>query len=587
MPNIKINKPRPAFFCHSLQAGLLGCFAVCILHISLFSQTSSATASLPSKSDVLAAIAIVEDKLPDPSASKAAELVAHYASSSTDVNITLSSAATPWMSENGGLEDPAQLETARMCLIAAYWAGDVKSQLAQKSKKKNDDPRAGWLTVIRVHERFPSQNLGTFRSVQRLAQLEKMGLLAEYADILKQEEAAGKSVPSGYPKIPAKERLTRDYLNPAHAFVTQGKYKEACAIYNAWLAQNPDDADVHFDYAHALGLEANAANNSKDAKAALKAARPHVLKAAVFGCDNPLLGSVLAGTDPNAKPGISAFSDNKKANEAIQRAEKAFAQRRFDDAINEYKQALKYDPKSYTATLFVGDCYFAQGKYADAIPWFEKAIALDPDRETAHRYMADALLKQGKPKEAIVKHIDALIAEPANKLPRTVMQSVAKAINPLYKPSPINKLPMGSVAFDPKTKAITLGLDPATQGVYVTGYLLARGAWISEHGASYFSKGTQPHHCAAEEMEGLSLFSKIVFEKNEQKDPDASDWLAAAETIRRLEEAGLLEAFVYIDRMDADIAKDYPAYREKNRDKLVRYIREFWLGEETETAKGN
>jgi hypothetical protein len=35
---------------------------------------------------------------------------------------------------------------------------------------------------------------------------------------------------------------------------------------------------------------------------------------------------------------------------------------------------------------------------------------------------------------------------------------------------------------------------------------------------------------------------------------------------------GILEAYVLISRADAGIARDYPAYRDGERDKISRYI---------------
>lgn len=534
--------------------------------------------NLPDKVAVLAAIDVIEAELPDPVSTRdATALVARFAAQSSDVIVTLSGFSAPWALEDGGLDTPERIQLARAPLYDAYIAGCVKFQLEQR--KVDDNPYAGWLLAIRVHERFPARNLGVFQSIRRLARLEEMGFLAEYADIVKQGFAA-ETITSKKTPVPAKERLSRDHLAPARELLRAGKFREVYALYDAWLAQNPHDADVLFDRAYALILESGAAKKNRDAKAARKAARPYALKAAVFGSDNPLLEELLIVTDPKSRdPGASAHPGGKKAGESMARGAKAFAQRRYDDAREEYTRALQLDPGSYTATLYIGDCYYAQGDHARAIPWFEKAIALDPNRETAHRYMADALRKSGRPAEAVAKHIDALIAEPANKLPRSVMQSVAQSINPLFQPSPINKIPMGGVSFDPKKKEMLLGLDPETQSAYVTVYLLARGAWLGEHAAGHFPQGAKPRHCAAEEMAGLSLFSKVVLEQNENKDADASEWLAAAETIRRLEAAGLLEAFVYIDRMTDGIAQDYPAYRKKHRDLLARYIREFWLGE--------
>ena len=48
---------------------------------------------------------------------------------------------------------------------------------------------------------------------------------------------------------------------------------------------------------------------------------------------------------------------------------------------------------------------------------------------------------------------------------------------------------------------------------------------------------------------------------------------ASLETLVKLNDAGLLEAFILFARPDAGIARDYPAYRATNRDKLRRY----WL----------
>jgi len=45
------------------------------------------------------------------------------------------------------------------------------------------------------------------------------------------------------------------------------------------------------------------------------------------------------------------------------------------------------------------------------------------------------------------------------------------------------------------------------------------------------------------------------------------------DSLVKLNDVGLLEAFILFARSDAGIARDYPAYRTTNRDKLRRY----WL----------
>ena len=45
--------------------------------------------------------------------------------------------------------------------------------------------------------------------------------------------------------------------------------------------------------------------------------------------------------------------------------------------------------------------------------------------------------------------------------------------------------------------------------------------------------------------------------------------------LKKLNDEGLLEAYVLFVRADAGIKQDYPTYRQNNRDKLKRYLTEY------------
>jgi hypothetical protein len=45
----------------------------------------------------------------------------------------------------------------------------------------------------------------------------------------------------------------------------------------------------------------------------------------------------------------------------------------------------------------------------------------------------------------------------------------------------------------------------------------------------------------------------------------------------QIDQKGLLEPFVLLNRADPGIAKDYPAYRADHRDKLFQYMDEYVL----------
>jgi hypothetical protein len=56
--------------------------------------------------------------------------------------------------------------------------------------------------------------------------------------------------------------------------------------------------------------------------------------------------------------------------------------------------------------------------------------------------------------------------------------------------------------------------------------------------------------------------------KNLELDPSIA-------TLMKLNEAGLLEPYILFVRVDEGVARDYPAYRKANREKLRRYWLEF------------
>jgi len=535
--------------------------------------TSGAATPTPTKADVLAAISVIEkDPLSDQGLD-AMKPVITFAADSDAVSCALENTTVPWFGETGNPDDKEMSENARYILSASYLAGNIQSQL--KNGKPLDDPRAGWLFVIRAYKQLVEKIKFSSPSIERLDALESQGWLAEYAAVVMQDVEN----PKTEREIPDSQKLTRDCLSPAHDFLKTGDYDKACALYETWLAQNPYDAEAHYSYGAALKLQASATNDEKIAATLTKKARSHALMAAALGSTDPMLSGLLQTTAPDYDKTKKTLSTDSKAHDYMAQAEKAFVQRRFEEAGRLYQKALKHDPKSYHATLFTGDSYYAAGagNLSLAIEWFQKAIALDPDKEIAHRYLGDALRKAGKRDEAIAEYIAALIAEPFVNLPRARVENIARDENPLFKTSPLRDVPMPSTEVNPTNKTISLVLNPANNNPMMVAYVTARADWTKTEGTKRFP--ADRHHCAEEEAAGLRAFAAKVFELNDEKNTDASNYLAAAVAIQKLDEAGLLEAAIYLDRADKDIAQDYPAYREKHRDLLERYLREFWLGQ--------
>lgn len=538
--------------------------------------------SLPAKADVLAAIDRFEKNTMDLELmGKDIANIIGFVEDSPDVIVTFATTTTPWIFSKPE-ESATEPNVVVSILTASYCAGNIQTQL--KRGKPLDDPCSGWRFAIRTYRLLQSgwKDKVDVPYLDQLDKLESRGWLKEYADYIAKENlemaARQKKMKTQDASDNKTPRLTRNDLDAAHQLRNERKFAEACKAYEAWLAQNPDDADTHAALAYTLKLRAGAETNKKSAAGFTRAARPHALKAHAFGSTDPLLPNMLATTAPDYDESKHRYSGNKKAHEQIELGEKAFRQHRHEDALKHYQQALQHDPKSYTATLYAGNCYYTLGKNPEAIEWFGKAIALNPDIETAHRYMADALRNSQRIDEALAKYIDAFLAEPYAKLPRFMLEKVASARNRLFKPSPLARLPHIHVVVTPDKK-IELGIPPAHQNKMIMAYAIVRAGWRSDKGPAHFPAGVTPRHCAAEEMEALRAFAEIVLLENEKKDPDASDWLPVAVEIDLLDKAGLLEAAIYLDRPTQEIAGDYPAYRAAHRDLLVRYLRETWYGE--------
>ena len=73
---------------------------------------------------------------------------------------------------------------------------------------------------------------------------------------------------------------------------------------------------------------------------------------------------------------------------------------RNDEALAEFKHALRWDTKSFPANLLLGRMHIKQQKAEEAIPLLQKAAALRPDAIDPHRLLADAHSQLGREQSA-------------------------------------------------------------------------------------------------------------------------------------------------------------------------------------------
>jgi tetratricopeptide (TPR) repeat protein len=99
-------------------------------------------------------------------------------------------------------------------------------------------------------------------------------------------------------------------------------------------------------------------------------------------------------------------------NEVYARADKAVAEKRYDEALELYKQAFGKDPKSSKALSNIGWIYNEQRKYETAARWLRQAQKLAPGDYEIQCELGFAAHKLGQSQEALKAFTQATTLKP-------------------------------------------------------------------------------------------------------------------------------------------------------------------------------
>jgi tetratricopeptide (TPR) repeat protein len=356
----------------------------------------------------------------------------------------------------------------------------------------------------------------------------------------------------------------------ALALFSEGKRLEALPLLENAATKEPKDAEVLVALAASL-VEHAATLNDPDAAAKERfRARDLVQKGWELGNTSPLAENLrqLLGELPAS--GALKFSDNAGVQRAMDAGEAAFARRDFDEALKDYAMALEIEPANYAAALFTGNTYDKKNDFNKAGEWYERAMRLDPNLETAYRYYADMLAKQGDMEKSRSMLIQAAVAEPYNRIVWREIRAWAiinhTAFNLVYVPIP---LPPQA---DPAGVGQSQDISSAWRAYYAVKSDWKKGGRFQKQ----FPQEAEYRHSLPEESEALAAAAKALENlKEDKKNAKKVATDPVAGLLLRLYDARLIEPYVLFSLGDDAIAKDYKAYRAKNRDKLEAYMDKF------------
>jgi tetratricopeptide (TPR) repeat protein len=352
------------------------------------------------------------------------------------------------------------------------------------------------------------------------------------------------------------------------------KRLEALPLYEDLAKAHPNEMLYFERLADCLGAQSAQLSDPAEIKAVRTRMRDAAKRAVELG-DTTEYIRMMANADPDEPLYAGIVSPGKAL---LAEAEKAYTAGDFPTAMDKYIAAANADPKLYDAPLFAGDTAFVQGDLKTAAQWFARAIAIDPDRETAYRYWGDAIKNySGDPYSAKDKFIDAVVAEPYNRLAWQGIKQWAEIEKAVLMAPKIDR-PEGPVV-DPKNpKSITININPTTTDEKTHPgtaswmmYSLVRAGYRGDEFKKNFPNEKEYRHSLKEEDAALTGVVTVLKERKVNLDN-------LDESLRNLVElsnAGMLDCWILINGADQGIAQDYDAYRQQHRQLLHDYLSRF------------
>ena len=360
----------------------------------------------------------------------------------------------------------------------------------------------------------------------------------------------------------------------------QMKYTEALPILEKLAIAEPDNPANHFYLGFALIAQRNTTKNIELRKALRLRALAAFVKAKKLGIQEPVVDGLVQTLSSDTASDASdtkGYSEHPEANKLMAEGQAALSQGKSDDALASYVKALELDPTIYEAALFAGNVFIQRSDFKQATAWYQKAIAINPSRETAYRYSATPFLRQQKYEQARDLYIEAFITEPYSKYSIGGLTQWGQVTNTILAHPEID-IPVNVAGSDTDEK-IQLRADALkggkSDGSFAwTSYIATRELWRAEKFAQTFPKEKSYRHSLAEEADALR--SVITLATKETKADNLNTSLA---TLKKLNDDGLLEAYVVMALPDEGIAQDHPNYLKQHRDKLRRYVLKYVVSE--------
>jgi len=107
------------------------------------------------------------------------------------------------------------------------------------------------------------------------------------------------------------------------------------------------------------------------------------------------VADLQGGSNTLVLPAAAPTSDRQRAQQANDRGLQLYREKRYDEAVAQFTEALKLRPDFAQAANNLGFVYYRQQRYAEAARWLENTLKIDPSRAVAYLNLGDAYLHGG------------------------------------------------------------------------------------------------------------------------------------------------------------------------------------------------
>jgi tetratricopeptide (TPR) repeat protein len=105
---------------------------------------------------------------------------------------------------------------------------------------------------------------------------------------------------------------------------------------------------------------------------------------------------------------------------------KLYREKRDAEALAEFQNAARLDPKDPQAVNNVGFVLFRMGKYGEAIEWLKKTLSLDPKRAVAWLNLGDTCEAAGDKPQAVAAWQKYIELAPASRTAAKLKEKIAR-----------------------------------------------------------------------------------------------------------------------------------------------------------------